>query len=277
MAKTKIHIEGGTDRLEAIRTYLDLIDRREYNSADEVMDDAFREFGLEVSRSTPKEMKATLEKLGLVKETDRQQLTALGRDLVDILLYDEQLFYEIFHFIYSTAYQRNPCADTAISWSYYHISDEFRRRSPVEFTDVKQGIVEAVMRKAEQSDDAEFEKPGSLSGKSLNGYRKFVEKLEPPVIEDGTFELRTFVQKELMLAAIDHLYRTDSVATTDYGAPLELSDNVSGALCTICLLDENSLTEAVEHAASMDARLKITSDYSLRVRLTDPVEINDLA
>lgn len=277
MSKAKIHIEGGTGRLEAIRTYLDLIDRREYDSAEAVLDDAFREFGLEVSQSTPKEMKATLERLGLVEETDRQQLTRLGRDLVDILLYDEQLFYEMFHFIYSTAYHRNPCDDTTISWSYFQISDEFRQRSPVGFTDVKQEIVETVMQKADRIDRSEFENRGSLSGKSMNNYRKFIEKLDPSVIEDGTFELRSFVQKELMLVAIDHLYRTDAFATTDYGGLLELSGEVSDALCTICLLKEDSLTDAVEHAASMDARLNLTSDYSLRVRLTEPVEINDLA
>jgi hypothetical protein len=277
MSKAKIHIEGGTGRVEAIRTYLDLIDRRSYDSAEAVMEDAFREFGLDVSQSTPKEMKATLEKLGIVEPDDRQLLTGLGRALVDVLLYDEQLFFEMFHFVYATAYHRDPSDDSAISWSYYQITDEFRRRSPVKFTDAKQEIVEAVMDRADRPDGPEFEDRGSLSGKSMNNYRKFIEKLDPEVITDGTFELRSFAQKELVLVAIDHMYRTDEFATTDYGGLLELSGDVSDALCTICLLDEDNLTDAVEHAASMDSRLKLTSDYSLRVRLTEPVEINDLA
>lgn len=278
MAKAKLHIEGGSQRHEAIRHYLDYIDRREYDSVEAVMDDIYRETGLDIVGI--KNMKTTLAKLGIVERGNRQQLTEYGLKLVDVLLYDENLFYELLHFTYATAYDRNPSSYTAISWSYYQICDELRRRSPTEFNSARQTIVEAVKRTAEQSREDALADPGALSTGSLTNFRRFIRDLDPLVYDDdtGEFSLRSFAPNGLVLAAIDNLYRTDRESSTrEYGTPLVLSDEVTDYLCTILLVQEENLTEVIEHVASMDARLSITPDYEFRVRLTDPVEINDLA
>ena len=39
----KLHIEGAKHRPEAIKYYLDFIDRREYESVESVMNDVYRE------------------------------------------------------------------------------------------------------------------------------------------------------------------------------------------------------------------------------------------
>lgn len=277
MAKAKLHIEGASQRPEAIRYYLDYIDQRDYDSVEGVMNDIYRETGLDVVNT--KGLKTTLAKLGVVEQGDRQQLTEYGRELVDVLLYDEELFYELLHFTYATAYHRDPSPDRAISWAYYHISEELRNRSPTDFNSTRQGIVEAVERKADQTPDNALDDHGPLSTGSLTNYRRFIEKLEPEVYDEngGEFSLRSFARNELVLAAIDHLYRTDIQSSTrEYGDPMELSDDVIDILCTILFVQEEDITELIEHVASMDARLSITSDYQLRVRLSDPVEINEL-
>lgn len=272
----KLHIEGSADRPEAIRHYLDFIDRRYYDSVEAVMDDVYRETGLEVVNT--KNMQTTLAKLGLVEDNNRQQLTDIGEDLVEVLLYNDQLFYELLHFVYATAYHRNPTPNRAISWSYFHICDEYRRRSPVEFDAVKQEVIEAIMEQANQSTDEALTNPGPLSGGSITNYSRFIKRLDPPVYHDGEFVIRSFAQKELVLAAIDHLYRTDVDASTrEYGDLVELSGDTVETLCTILLLQQESLADVIEHVASMDSRLNLKSDYELRVRLTDSVELNDLA
>ncbi|QSG11387.1 hypothetical protein HSBGL_0959 [Halapricum desulfuricans] len=272
----KLHIEGASDRAEVIKHYLDFIDRRDYSSLDAVMDDIYRETGLDLVNT--KNMETTLAKLGLVDQQNRQQLTDYGRDVVEVLLYNDDLFFELLHFTYATAYHRNPCPDRAISWAYYSICDEFRRRAPVNFTDAKQEVVESVMERADRAPDSALDDHGPLSNTSLSNYRRFIEQLDPEVYQDGEVTLRSFAPKEIVLATIDHLYRTDVVSETiDYGDLLELSDETIDTICTILLLQEESVGDVVEHVASMDARLSLTSDYQLRVRLTDPVEINDLA
>lgn len=272
----KLHIEGSKDRPEAIKQYLDFIDRRDYNSADAVMDDVYRETGLEVVNT--KNMLTTLSKLGLVEDSNRQQLTDLGRNLVEVLLYNDQLFYELLHFVYATAYHRDPTPDRAISWAYYNICKEYRHRSPVDFDDVKQEVIESVMERADRATDDALADTGPLSKGSITNYARFINRVDPPVYEDDEFLSRTFAQKELVLAAIDNLYRTDiDSSSREYGDLLELSDDTVDILCNILLLQKESLSEVIEHVESMDARLKLKSDYQLRVRLTDPVEINDLA
>jgi len=278
MASAKLHIEGSKFRPEVIRHYLDFIDRRDYDSVEAVMDDIYRETGLEVVGTD--KLQTTLKKLGIVEAQDRQQLTDFGDKLVEVLLYNDQLFYELLHFVYATAYHRNPTPDTAISWAYFNICDEYRRRSPVSFDGVKQEVIESVMEEADRSSDDALADPGPLSSGSITNYRRFIERLEPEVYDDdtGEFTLRNFAQKELVLAAIDHIYRTDvDSSTREYGDLVELTDDTIELLCTILLLQEEDLPDAIEHVASMDARLKIKSDYQLRVRLTEPVTLNDLA
>jgi len=278
MASAKLHIEGASHRPEAIKHYLDFVDRREYDLVDAVMDDVYRETGLDIVNT--KGMQTTLAKLNLVGQNDRQQLTSRGRDLVEVLLYDEELFYELLHFTYATAYHRTPGPDQAISWAYYQISHELRHRSPVAFTDTRQDVVEAVQTRADQSPDEALTDHGPLSTGSLTNYRRFIEHLNPAVYEADTdeFSVRSFARSELVLATIDHLYRTDvDSATREYGNPMELTGDTIDILCSILLLQEEELADVIEHVASMDSRLSITPDYELRIRLTDPVEINGLA
>lgn len=278
MASAKLHIEGSKSRPEAIRQYLDFIDRRDYDSVEAVMDDVYRETGLEVVNT--KNMQTTLAKLGIVKDEDRQQLKNLGEDLVEVLLYNDQLFYELLHFVYATAYHRNPTPDTAISWAYFNICDEFRRRSPVSYDDVKQEIVESIMEEADRSSDDALADRGPLSSGSITNYQRFIKRLDPDVYDEdtGEFSLRNFAQKELVLATIDHIYRTDvDSSTREYGDLVELTPDTIELLCTILLLQEEDLPDVIEHVASMDDRLNIKSDYQLRVRLTEPVTLNDLS
>lgn len=278
MASAKLHIEGAKHRPEAIKHYLDFIDRRDYDSIEDVMNDVYRETGIDIVNT--KGMQTTLAKLGIVEQSDRQQLTARGRELVDVLLHDEELFCELLHFNYATAYHRDPSPDRAISWAYYQISNELRRRSPTDFSGARQEIVEAVEKKAKQSSDESLADPGPLSTGSLNNYQRFIEQLEPTVFDDATgdFTLRSFARSELVLAAIDHLYRTDvDAATREYGDPMRFPDDTVELLCSILLVQEEDLADVIEHVASMDARLSITPDYELSVRLSNPVEINDFA
>lgn len=278
----KLHIVGSAGRPEAIKRYLDLIDRRDYDDVEAVMSDAYHEFGLshpkyEDRLINTKDMTNTLARLGLVKEDNRQELTEFGRDLVEVLIHNEQRFYDLLHFVYASAYYRNPSPERLISWSYYQITKEFCERAPVKFNDAKQEVVESVLRTADNETAPGFDDHGTLSEKSINNYRRFISPLDPPVLQDGQFELREFVPSELVLAAIDLLYRTNFAGSQDYGGLMSLSGAPAEALQTLCLVKEDAVSEVVEQAVSMDSRLSLKADYTLHVRLSEPVELNDLS
>ncbi|MFC3477745.1 hypothetical protein [Halobacterium litoreum] len=278
----KLHIVGSAGRPEAIKHYLDLIDRRDYTSVEDAMSDAYHEFGLS-HPSKPgqlintKDMTTTLARLGLVHEEDRQELTDFGRDLVDVLIHNEQRFYDLLHFVYASAYHRNPSPERFISWSYYQITREYCKRAPVDFNDAKQEVVEAVLQSAETETAPGFDDHGTLSTKSINNYRRFIDELDPPVLQEGRFELREFVPSELVLAAIDLLYRTDFAGSREYGGLMSLSGVPAEALQTLCLVQEDVLSDVVEQAVKMDSRLSLKADYTMHVRLSEPVTIDDLA
>jgi hypothetical protein len=285
MASAKLHIEGASGRPQAIKHYLDLIDRRDYDSAESVMEDAYVEFGLtrpshDDRQVDIKNMTTTLAKLGLVAAGDHQSLTDLGEQFIDVIVYNEDMFYELLHLLYSTAYYRDPSPDTAISWSYFHISSALSHRAPIDFTpDTRQAIAEEVMQKADEADDEALTDHGPLSDRSLNNYKWFIKALDPVVLnESGNFQLRSFAKKELVLGAIDILYRSDIIFdTADYGDKLNLTEETKAILGPILLVDEPDFADVIEHTASMDGRLFITSDYELRIRLTEEVDINDLS
>lgn len=278
----KLHIVGSAGRPEAIKSYLDLIDRRDYESVEDVMSDAYHEFGL--SHPTrpgqlinTKDMTNTLARLGLVQESNRQELTEFGRELVDILIHNEQRFFDMLHFLYASAYYRDPGPERFISWSYYQISREYCERAPVDFNDAKQEIVEAVLQTAENESVTGFDNYGTLSKKSINNYRRFIDELEPPVLRDGRFKLREFVPSELVLTSIDLLYRTNFAGSREYGGLMSLSGAPAEALQTLCLVQEDALSDVVEQAVKMDSRLDLKADYTVHVRLSEPVNLNDLA
>lgn len=285
MANTKLHIEGASGRPQAIKHYLDLIERRDYDSAETVMEDAYVEFGLTRPSHSDrqvdiKNMTTTLAKLGLVDSEDRQALTGLGQQFVDVIVYNEDLFYELLHLLYSTAYYRDPTANNAISWSYYRISEALHHRAPIDFSpSIRQEVAEEVMQSADEAPEDTLADHGPVSDRSLNNYKWFIQVLDPPVLsESGEFHLRSFAKKELVLGAIDILYRSDVLfETADYGDKLGLTDKTIKILEPILFVDEPSFTGVIEHAASMDGRLSITSDYDLRIRLTEEVDINDLS
>lgn len=276
MASPKLHIEGSSKRPVIIKNYLDFIDRRGYDSLDAVMSDIYRETGVEVGDT--KGLLVTLSRLGIVESNNRQSLTELGRSLVDVLIYDEELFYELFHFRYATAFHRDTCKDKSISWSYYTITEELHKRTPTDFGDKKRAIVETVNQRADRSEYAALTNHGPVSGRSLSGYRGFINHLEPTIVDsDNLVTLRDLPKREVVLAAIDHVYRTDVVSSTiNYGNPLSI-DAAADTLQTLLFAPENKLTEIIEHVAGMDGRLELMSDYELKVRLRNEVNISDFA
>ncbi|WP_117592497.1 hypothetical protein [Haloprofundus halophilus] len=275
----KIHIEGGDRRPVAMRDYLDLIEQYEYESEEDVITDAYQQ-GYELGEIPTKNMVSTLSSLGIVAESDGQELTDFGRDLVDVLLYDEQLFYEMLHFRFSTVYGINPSPNNMMSWAYYEVSNILYNTAPIEsFSDIKQDLADDIIYRSDQMTGPGFDdgEPGAFSRKSINGYQKFIEVLEPPVIEGGVIDLRSYAREELIISAIDYIYRSEVVAPTlSYGDLLELSNEIEEVIGTVCLLAPQSIDEMIEQTAAGYDSCSVESDHRVRVRLREEVNLSDL-
>lgn len=277
----KLHIEQQATP-DLIYDYLDIIESEKYNSMNEVYDAAY-EMGYNLGEQTKTNIPPTLKRLKIVEESNPQKLTKLGKDLVKIMLYDHELYCNILHFIYSSAYERDPTAERLISWSYKHVTRKIFEMSPIDnFVDIKQDIVDSVeytAREKSRKSDPGFEEGESytFSTTSINGYKRYIEMLDPPVLtDDGGIKLRTFVPPELLLLSIDHIYRTNliSESTYDYGDLVELSDNVREELCTFCLLSDEHLEKMLNLASRNYDILNVESDYAIRLRLSQEVNLD---
>ena len=58
---------------------------------------------------------------------------------------------------------------------------------------------------------------------------------------------------------------------------MSLSGAPAEALQTLCLVQEDALSDVVEQAVKMDSRLDLKADYTVHLRLSEPVNLNDLA
>lgn len=277
----KLHIEGGDRRPIAIRDYLDLIDQYDYESAEDVYQDAY-ERGYELGELGTKNMLSTMEKLGIVDQNDPQQLTATGQAFIQVSLYDPNLFFELLHGLYSTAYLRDPGPDRGISWAYYKISEYLNQVSPVDsFTDIKQDIVDDIVYKSEQPDTmfgTDLDDPGSFSRKSVNGYEKFISRLSPTVLTGDEFSLRQRAPEEVLLYTIDAIYESPLlVPAIEYGDLLDFSDEVREVISVATLIDPQAVRDAVEQTAEVYNYMSLESDYRVRLRLRNKVSVDEFA
>jgi len=83
----------------------------------------------------------------------------------------------------------------------------------------------------------------SFSSKSLAGARKWIDAVQPPVVENGVFARRAFCPPELLLLAVGYVLRDEVDAT---GVDILLSREKRDAICKVCLLDPHALDRALD-------------------------------
>ncbi len=92
----------------------------------------------------------------------------------------------------------------------------------------------------------------SFSRKSLTGARKWLDALQPTVIEDNIFTRRAFCSPELMLLAIGYVLRDDPDATE---IDILLSRDRREQICRICLLAPESFDRTLDWAIPVFPKL----------------------
>lgn len=145
---------------------------------------------------------------------------------------------DILHFLmYAGWHESNP-TQFLPSWTYRQCCDEYWQLATVEFaSDYLDQQVNEIINRAESTFKAL--RVGDFDGvsfrrMSLRGVRKWLEALDPPVIQDNVFRRRDFCHPELLLLAIGFVMR-DEVDALD--VDILLSHDRREAICRVCLLD----------------------------------------
>jgi hypothetical protein len=148
----------------------------------------------------------------------------------------------VLHFLLATAWDRTPDDALALSWAYRRLCEDLWERgtSALRPAESRAFVADLLSQAREQFPDAERI---SLSAKSVLGMRRWLEALDPPVIDGDVFRRRDVCARELLALAVAEAARVDR---TVVGTDLLLSPERRRAICRLCLLEPAALDRRLD-------------------------------
>ena len=187
---------------------------------------------------------AMMQLLGLIsRDALGVQITNLGDSFLQIRESDQN---DVLHFLFYILWTASEPAIAVKSWSYRYNVDRY--------WDMQTAVLDSdnVARRVEEArNDAEaafaemgFSEldPASFGPKSLAAIHKWLSTLKPPVIENDTFNRRSFCPPELLLLALGWVVSREGLPDTD----VLLSRETRDAVCRVCLLEPTAFDRALD-------------------------------
>lgn len=194
-----------------------------------------------------KDILQLLRDLGLM-ERRRIKLTERGRIVAEIASEHIELFPDVMHFLYYSAWSHENEAQNCFSWSYRFACDYLWARTylVIDNRTLASQLASEASSRFRVSDV-------SVSTNSINGIMIWLDALSPHVItvdpssQQRAFRQRPFCPPELLLLSIDLLYREREM---DYGTNLLLSDEHRDNICKTCLLDPSGFDRVLDYSVA---------------------------
>lgn len=191
------------------------------------------------------ELKSVAVDMGLLDELpDRICLSQTGFALARLR---ENVQADILHYLIYTGWKEKDPLNFLPSWAYRLCCDRYWDAQNVLLNvEYLNRQVEETISQARsaflQMGIEEFQEI-SFSRKSLEGAKKWLDALQPPVIENATFTRRAFCSPELLLLAIGYVVHDEAGVV---GIDILLSREKRDRICKICLLDPNALDRTLD-------------------------------
>ncbi len=164
------------------------------------------------------------------------RLTDLGKQLVDTYSTNSELFYDLMHFIFYSAYHRSYDVRKGRFWLYASICDNLWQEAPAPIdASALTNWLQIESRVAFPDYDPSF------SEQSVRGVFSWLQILTPPFLsKSGTGNQlisakRSHCTPQLFHLATDMIYST--VEGLQYGASLAINERHIIDICKTCLLD----------------------------------------
>ena len=177
------------------------------------------------------------------KKDKKFKLTRKGQFLRKILLYKPAIFVDVVHGLQILLWpesKNNP--KTAWSWAYKQLVDILWEIGGSVKISSKKELASHIISLANETFGT-FDV--SFSPKSVLGGLKWLEQLNPPVINEDKFKRRTFCPPELFILAVDYIYKSRG---TEHGTKVMLTEKLKEEICKICLLEPTSFEKVLEYA-----------------------------
>ncbi len=174
---------------------------------------------------------------------------------------------DMLHFLLYTAWQNSRDRSFAVSWAYRSLCNQVWNGTTMfhKGSERKRVVADLIYEAQSEFPDAQ---QISFSTKSILGFRKWLELLEPAVLCDGTFNRRDICSRELLLLALGQVARESG---TQLGMDLLLTPERRSAISRICLLDPALLDRRLDQMMPSFPRLishgTRTGSYGRFIRL----------
>ena len=211
--------------------------------------------------------------LGLLVEADGQLNLSSTAQAIQALRPANRA--EVMHFLLLTSWTEPDGQGLELGWAYRTFCARLWERGTVHLTSSEVSSAVADLLSAAQEKFLAHQI--AFSSKSILGMRRWLEELDPPVMDGEVFRRREVCSRELLLLALGQVAREDGA---ELGADLLLTPERRKAICRICLLEPAALDRRLDHMLPSFPRLVApgtrTGAYGRFVRLLAHPEITSL-
>lgn len=152
---------------------------------------------------------------------------------------------DVVHYLLYTGWSsKEPTVNTRL-WGYRQVVDSLWQKSPINLLDMTNELVTEIVNRTEETFGhlPIYDGGASFSDKSVRGVRKWLESVNPTVInEKEDFERRYFCPSQLALLAVSWVAR---MTGGEVGIDLLLTPKRREVISKLCLIDPSALDKVL--------------------------------
>lgn len=236
-------------------------------STKELRERIYSGWGYEVQRNYTNSTRRLYD-LGLSKQEQTEAgkpghiLTKFGEKIRGVLSMNRQLYKELMHYLHYTSYDREDPSSRKLFWSYRKCCNVvWSRRELPKTSEIVKIIQNEIAEKFPDAYASTDEGGRFNSGGVSSGWKPWIIQLDPPVFknEDNHLAPRKTDRFELVLLAIDHVYKTNKYR---FGDPVVLDEPLLDQIAKVFFLDPVRTRELIDMASKLTKTVKLADTFA---------------
>lgn len=199
-------------------------------------------------------------------------LNSLGCKVQTIAAFDDALTFDILHYLHFTGI----CfRDRKYLWSYRRCCELIWNHRSIDDKQQIAQMIQAMMAEKFPWLDFTARQGARFNHTAVGAVIAWLKTIQPSIFDNKNVKLRHVDRYELLLLALDDLYRTDNIV---YGDPIILSEDICSKISRVFFIDPQCIHSLVETATHIASTVVNTRDTLAgpSITLKRPFTVEDL-